>query len=182
MTVVLDQMHNPTCVASAWTHALTAAGVLPEDYRGVCDHVWRTHRLIGRGGGGVDRPTSIVNGAHVHVRLGLIRPDWEIIHRHDDILEALDRGPLVGALDWFEGCEHPVNGVCEVTGEITGRHAVALIGRTRGKLRLRNSRGEEWGDRGEAWMHAQAFKEAGGVAIRFTPTHTTRRPLTWATH
>jgi hypothetical protein len=170
--MLLDQRDTPTCVAHAWVHALTAAGVdrWPEDCRTAADWVWRAHRHIARPVVDLDRPASIENGANVHVRFGLIRPDWEVLHRTADILEALDSGPLVAVLDWYDGCAHPVNGVCEVTGEITGNHAVAIIGRDRSKLRLRNSFGDEWGDGGDAWMHASAFREAGGVAIRFTPT------------
>ena len=73
-------------------------------------------------------------------------------------------GPVGLGIRIDEGIHKPLNGILPPpTGKTTGGHAMAVTGwdDTLGALRLKNSWGYGWGDRGFAWLpyeHLDAYR------------------------
>ncbi len=61
-------------------------------------------------------------------------------------------GPVVVATPWASSWFHPVNGVLPAFDRVVGGHAILAVGWDATGLRLRNSWGAGWGQRGEATM------------------------------
>ena len=75
--------------------------------------------------------------------------------RIDAIKTALRKGPMVTTLTVYEDFVYYASGVYKhTTGEVLGGHAVSLVGFDEGKRAwiIRNSWGEDWGDKGYIYM------------------------------
>lgn len=80
---------------------------------------------------------------------------WITAYRHafslDDVIQALQDGPVIAGTDWLTGMDHPDStGLVHATGDVRGGHEYGLVGVDISARRLRaaNSWSDQWGDRG----------------------------------
>lgn len=173
-----NQGYTPHCVAYAWVH-------WGEDGP-------RTREPFGRGEGPFHNEASIYHAAQrrdrwpgenydgTSVRAGAkVLRDLGYISEYrwaagmDDILNALfTTGPVVFGSWWYEGMMEPdEDGYIYAVGQRVGGHAYVLngINRKERKIRLKNSWGLGWGDRGSAWLSfddvAKLLEEQGEACL-----------------
>lgn len=162
MTVTVDvRVHAPAdldaCVAFAWTNALLAINPhtrWPDD-RTPSQWALTAHERIvdhNRRGDGTTRNINPLHGARIHRDAGLI-DRYDKVRNIDQVVAALELGPVVAGLPWHTGMDHPTDDhQARPVGARRGLHAVALTDRHGDRITLRNSHGTAYGDRGDAWI------------------------------
>jgi len=83
----------------------------------------------------------------------------------DVVKEALKRGPLMTSMRVYADFITYTGGIYKhVTGNVLGGHAISLVGYDEEKRAwlIRNSWGQEWGDKGYAWI---SWDDRSGVGV-----------------
>lgn len=154
-----NQGGNPSCVGYAWKAYLTAAPLSqlkrldPNGLYDLCKYrdEWNGEDYEG---------TSVRAGADVLKTLGLIA-EYRWATSLESVANAvLELGPVVVGSDWYAAMDEPEKGVIHAEGDVVGGHAYLITGvdTVRRRLRVRNSWGLEWGDKGRAWLPFSDFR------------------------
>lgn len=169
----LDQGVEGACVGFAWAHEAAAR---PDEQPNITDTV---ARLIYQEAQRLDpwegedyEGTSVLAGAKVLQRMGLIR-QYRWAFTTLDALTVISRhGPAVIGVNWYEGMFEPDSGgFIRPTGLVLGGHAILVNGVNvkRQTVTLHNSWGQGWGVNGEAKMSWSDFdwllQQQGEVCI-----------------
>jgi hypothetical protein len=160
--IVQDQGSTPQCVGYSGYHFLASAPYMERKGRvlplpSVCyqwaqdNDEWAGNNYEG---------SSVRGMMKAFQKQGLIEgylwsPDSETMKSH-----VIGRGPLNAGTDWFEGMSRPLRvgtqgeAWLEPSGEYQGGHAYLIVGysRKRNAYRMFNSWGEDWGEKGRAWI------------------------------
>lgn len=160
---VLDQGATSSCVGHGWRQFLASS---PNRHRLQSPSaltIYRRAQLVDEWEGTDYDGTSVRAGAKYLKELGLL-PGGYLWARSLLQLELFvrSRGPVVIGVEWTEGMlETDPKGYIEPTGPELGGHCVMVCGysHTRDAYRLVNSWGEGWGQRGRAWISADALSE-----------------------
>lgn len=182
----VDQGSSPVCISAAWTNALLAVNPAQRFPDGRDAHEWALHAHEATipdrtGRHGSRRGVLLGDVGRVFRDAGLIA-GYRGLPTLDDVLDALDDGPVVASLDWTDGMElpDPRTHIARPTGRRTpSRHAVALLERITRKhsttepngdwVRFRNSRGPDYGDHGDALIAVDDLRRLFRDAYRFAP-------------
>lgn len=174
-----DQGDTPRCVVYAWghyvedgpvTHKATPHGEGPPfDLTEAYGWAQRNDQWPGEGYDG----TSVRAGAQYLRQLGHVG-SFVWARDMDDLVRALlTEGPVVIGTWWYREMFDPdEDGFLTVGGPRDGGHAYLLNGVNvgEGKVRVKNSWGQGWGDGGNAWMRLDdvdrlVFAEAGEACL-----------------
>jgi len=176
----LDQGREGACVGFGFSHELAAQ---PSVVKGVDDSyaqaLYKRAQLLDEWPGENYSGTSVLAGAKAVTEKGLLA-EYRWATTVDDVLRTLSvHGPVVLGVDWYDTAYEPrPSGLLDLSGRVVGGHCILargilLSGRLRGEragepvIRLRNSWGEEWGRRGDAFLKASDLERllsAGGDA------------------
>jgi len=102
--------------------------------------------------------TSVRAGAKILQRKGFIKNYYWARDLNAVIQAILTRGPVVVGTAWYSRMDQPTKGgVVRARGRLLGGHAYLLTGVNRDKqlLRIRNSYGPTWGQKGRAYIPFQ---------------------------
>jgi hypothetical protein len=157
----LDQREYPHCVAFASLAMLLAfpitasplrAGETPAQYAASLYREAQTLDSLP----GTDYDGTTVRGAAKALKArGLLTSYAWAWDAATVVRYVLTRGPVVLGVDWFEGMTELGHGATAYAkGASLGGHAVLMIGAdpARGRVRLLNSWGAEWGENGRCWL------------------------------
>lgn len=150
----LNQGREGACVGFSWAHELAAR---PVPVRGLTNDKARSiyfeAQRVDEWEGETYEGTSVLAGAKVLQRQGLIG-EYRWAFGLTDLLLALGyKGPAVLGLNWHEGMFEPDNnGFIHPTGQVLGGHAIMAnaVSKTGRYVRLHNSWGPDWGQNGSA--------------------------------
>lgn len=155
-----NQGATPQCVGYAWTHWIEDGPVThaPKHPGGLAfdpSEVYRNAQHVDEWPGTGYDGTSVRGGAKVLTKMDLIseyRWAWDL----ETVLDALRyAGPVVVGTWWYSEMSTPdAKGIIRVGGNRAGGHAYVLNGfnENRGLVRMKNSWGRGWGDKGRAWI------------------------------
>lgn len=165
---ILDQAAEGACVGFGWTAEALARPVAarlglmkaatPRDPQEFARYVYRTAQKNDEWAGEDYEGTSVLAGAKVMQRVGLIR-QYRWAFNVEQVADAvLANGPVVIGVPWYEGMYEAPNGVLKVRGSLVGGHCLLVVGYRVKDYRLggedgfvlQNSWGESWGDKGLA--------------------------------
>ncbi|MFW5847668.1 MAG: C1 family peptidase [bacterium] len=156
-----NQRASPHCVGYSWVHWLTEGPITQKKSRKSTDIPYDPSKLyyeaqkVDQWEGENYDGTSVRAGAKILKQRGFIseyRWAWTIEDVIDGLLYA---GPLVVGTFWTEGMFFPDDdGIITATGQTAGGHAYLLdgINTKRGIIRIKNSWGREWGNKGFAYI------------------------------
>jgi hypothetical protein len=160
----LDQQDAPHCVAFAWAAMMLSAPIMSHSFfAGTKLPAWITtmyqrsrviERMVTQGDG-----STVRGGVKALHEQGLLSGYlWgysaDVIARY-----ITARGPVVLGTDWYAGMTAPGDdGVMRLTGRHQGGHAYLGIGYDPARgIRILNSWGPDWGQRGRAWLPLDAL-------------------------
>ena len=157
-----DQGDTGTCVGHAWAHYIEDGPVTWEGeidpfliYREAClRDPWPEND-----DGDTNFGTSVRAGAKYLKEIGKIteyRWAWDL----DTVVQALlATGPVVVGTNWYLSMFNPNKGVLSIDGGVVGGHAYLLNGvnTETQMLRVKNSWGRGWGNRGHASLRFGDF-------------------------
>lgn len=162
--ITLDQKVDGSCVSCAWGHELIAepTELLWVDYPFCKEKVyWEAQKIDKFPGGAYPganpfmEGTSVLAGAKVLMRLGLI-DNYRWAFGLDDLIIGVGHyGPAVIGVNWYSGMQEPdCWGRIKVSGRVTGGHAVLVRGVNVDKelFTLRNSWGKNYGKNGDCFL------------------------------
>lgn len=120
--------------------------------------------------GGQDTGTDSTSASKAAQQLGLISG---YLHAAtlDDLLQALQGGPVNVAFDWYEGFDEPLSdGLVNIAGALRGGHALCARGvdTARKRVWFDNSWGLAWGIKGRfcmTWLTLERLLADGGEAV-----------------
>ena len=165
----LDQRREGACVGFGWTHEALARpfavdlGTVDEATQWARS-VYREAQTIDEWPGEAYEGTSILAGAKVLAKRGLVTEYRWCLDMNDLIHTVGRKGPVVIGVNWHEGMSNvDSNGFIHVTGAIRGGHAVLVNGQKivwkdpaaaktydnvdydKSYFKIRNSWGRDWG-------------------------------------
>lgn len=165
---VLDQGREGACVGFAWTGEALSTPIAVDlervhtmpatDPTTFAQSVYHDAQRIDEWEGEQYEGTSVLAGAKVLKRHGLIR-EYRWAFGVEDVVDAvLARGPVVLGVNWHSGMYSAPDGVLTISGGIVGGHALIACGYRVDDLRLggehgivlQNSWGPGWGVNGLA--------------------------------
>lgn len=157
-----DQGDESSCVGFSWMHWLITAPMTQRtrDWPAAARDFYRQAQLIDEWPGEDYDGTSVRAGAKVLQSQGFIseyRWAWDGM---EAVRAVLDVGPVVVGTNWYEGMFFPNDrGRIAPSGSIAGGHAYLIDGANldRGLVRIKNSWGRGWGNRGRATMTIADF-------------------------
>lgn len=171
---VLDQGREGACVGHCVTHEYGASPVRGKVSNSLAYDVYKRAQQLDPWPGEDYEGTSVRAG----MLAGRERGWWTGFRwalSMPELRAALDLGPVVIGVDWYEGMYDAPGGIVRPTGRVVGGHCLLVTGYTprhrgiRGPAwRLRNSWGKTWGANGTAYIPAadlaQILFAAGGEA------------------
>jgi hypothetical protein len=179
VSTTLDQGFSGSCVGFCWAHDLLSR---PVEILGITSRYaqeviyWGAQKRDKYPGGSypgahpIAFGTSVLAGAKVIKDLGYIEEYRWATSRQELVAAIAYKGPVVLGCKWFERMRKPdQTGFVEATGRPIGRHCILLysvkirklsngaIDEANSFIRLQNSFGPDWGNRGCAKINLEAF-------------------------
>lgn len=123
---------------------------------------------------GTDYDGSSVRGAvKGMVKAGLVKAGYWWAWDAETVRDYVRRySAIIAGTDWYDGMmETDTRGYILPNGPMVGGHAFAILGfsDTREAFRIQNSWGQEWGEKGRAWITFEHFQwlleRDGGEAV-----------------
>lgn len=180
---ILDQGNTAQCVAFAGMGWLTCGPVVNRHPAQTPEDIYRRCLVVDEfPGEDWEGGTSVRALFKTLKEWGYIREYQWAFDAQTVVAQILARGPVVVGTNWYMDMFTPLvgSGYLEVGGDLAGGHAYLLSGAevarvnpggTRGAVRVVNSWGPGWGERGRAWLALadldRLLKEDGeaGVAV-----------------
>lgn len=182
---IIDQGSEGACVGFGWT-AETLAGPIridlrdiqhdvPRDPTGFAHYVYKEAQQIDQWPGEDYSGTSVLAGAKVMMRLGVLHEYRWAFSVNDIIGTLMAHGPVVLGVNWYQGMYRAPDGKLSIYGNKVGGHCILAVGynpsseKFGGKqtIFLQNSWGLDWGIDGVAEMTVedlQRLVDEGGEA------------------
>lgn len=164
---VLDQGREGACVGYAWAAELSSSPFRAPLVDGLfARRIYQEARKVDEWEGEAYEGTSVLAGAKVVRKWGWIK-EYRWSFSIEDLRDAvLTLGPAVVGIPWLRGMYEPrPSGLLDVSGPVVGGHAILITGyhpgmRIQGEgwherhavFTLRNSWGEDYGNRGNIYM------------------------------
>lgn len=167
---IIDQGSEGACVGFGWT-AETLAGPIkvnladiqhevPRDATNFALHVYKEAQKIDQWPGEDYSGTSVLAGAKVMMKLGVLHEYRWAFTANDIIGTLMAHGPVVLGVNWYQGMYRAPDGKLDIYGNKVGGHCILAVGynpssdKFNGKetIFLQNSWGKEWGIDGIAEM------------------------------
>ena len=161
---ILDQGSEGACVGFGWTAEALAGPVhvdleeapapkAPKEPNGFAYYVYREAQKIDQWPGTDYEGTSVIAGAKVMSRYGIIHQYRWAFGIHDVVGALMSQGPVVLGINWYDGMYTAPNGRLTVSGNHVGGHAILAIGynpssqvfKGQETIILQNSWGKSWG-------------------------------------
>lgn len=157
--VVLDQGREGACVGFSWSHELAGRPVQVKNITNdTALALYRQAQVLDDYPGEDYSGSSVLGGAKAVEQQGHLK-EYRWAFGLDDLILALGyHGPAVLGIDWYGSMYEPTyrdgDYWINVEGEKVGGHAILANGVSirRRAIKLHNSWGYDWGDRGEAWV------------------------------
>ena len=185
---ILDQGSEGACVGFGWTAEALAGPVhidleevpaprAPSEPNGFAYYVYREAQKIDQWPGTDYEGTSVIAGAKVMSRYGVIHQYRWAFGIHDVVGALMSQGPVVLGINWYNGMYTAPNGRLTVSGNKVGGHAILAIGYNPSSqifegqetVILQNSWGKSWGIDGIAEITvddlAKLLKEGGEACV-----------------
>lgn len=168
---VIDQGKEGACVGFGWTNELRGdpAQVTFKDPVATALDIYRQAQFVDEFEGNNYSGTSVLAGAKTVQTMGYIS-NYRWAFGIDDVIDALcTTGPVVLGIPWYNSMYWPSkSGMISVTGDIVGGHCILATGYHPAKrflaegwkntfevIRLRNSWGPYYGDKGDCWIRIE---------------------------
>lgn len=167
---IIDQGSEGACVGFGWT-AETLAGPIRVDLRDIqhdvprdptsfAHHVYKEAQKIDQWPGEDYSGTSVLAGAKVMMKLGVLHEYRWAFNSSDIIGTLMAHGPVVLGVNWYSGMYRAPDGKLSIFGNKVGGHCILAVGynpssdKFDGKetIFLQNSWGNSWGINGIAEM------------------------------
>jgi hypothetical protein len=185
---ILDQGSEGACVGFGWTAEALAGPVqvdlkdvsaprAPKEPNRFANYVYKEAQKIDQWPGEDYEGTSVLAGAKIMTRYGVIHEYRWAFGVEDIIRSLMSQGPVVLGINWYSGMYAAPNGKLSISGGHVGGHCILAIGynpsseRFRGAetVILQNSWGPGWGVEGVAEMTvkdlARLVKEGGEACV-----------------
>lgn len=149
-----DQGTEPTCVGASTWHWLVD-GPLTGDPEILPPAIYAMAQQRDEWEGESYAGTSVRGAAKALADLGLVTSYWWAWDLDTVVRAILNRGPVIMGTNWYWEMFFPDdNGLVRVAGPLEGGHAYVANGvnTKREIIRLKNSWGREWGERGAFYM------------------------------
>ncbi len=172
--LVLDQGSEGACVGHGVTAAVQPAplSVRLTNPQQTAFGMYYGSRRIDEWPGESDSGTSVQAGCKLAQELGFARSYWWCETVETIALAVLTHSPVVIGVPWYDSMyDTDEDGMVHVSGSVVGGHCLLVTGynRTRGVFRWRNSWGEDYGNRGDAWITVNnlttLFAQQGEAAV-----------------
>jgi hypothetical protein len=157
--VVLDQGKEGACVGFSWSHELAGRPVQVKNITNdTALALYRQAQTLDDYPGEDYSGSSVLGGAKAVEQQGHLKEYRWAFGIADLILALGYHGPAVLGIDWYGSMYEPIyrDGDFWVTveGDKVGGHAILANGVSirRQAIKLHNSWGYDWGDRGESWV------------------------------
>lgn len=164
---VLDQGATSQCVAYSATKYLLTHPIVNRPHVS-CEALYRRAQQLDEWPGEAYDGTSVNAGCKALRELGLVSGWTWAFEAEPAIRHCLEIGPVMLGTDWTVGMFDPDrNGYIWPNGGIVGGHAYLMVGvnqirrnpgGTLGAVRILNSWGAGWGQKGRAWMAIDALE------------------------
>ena len=163
-----DQGSTSQCVAYSWVRWLTTNPIVnnPLPFAELYNECQRNDEWDGEDYDG----TSVRAGAKALRSRGLVSEYRWAFDGETVVAHVLAREPVVLGTDWYWGMfDTDSKGFIHPEGSVVGGHAYTVIGasRTKKAVRIINSWGPGWGQKGRAWLsfeHLDKLIKASGEA------------------
>jgi hypothetical protein len=185
---ILDQGSEGACVGFGWTAEALSGPVhvdleevpapkAPKEPNRFAYYVYREAQKIDQWPGTDYEGTSVIAGAKVMSRYGVIHQYRWAFGIHDVVGAIMSQGPVVLGINWYDGMYTAPNGRLTVSGNHVGGHAILAIGynpssqvfRGQETIILQNSWGKSWGIDGIAEITvddlSRLLKEGGEACV-----------------
>jgi len=131
----------------------------PTDPQALAPVVYQEAQRVDEWAGEAYEGTSVLAGAKVMQGLGVLR-EYRWCFGVDDVALAVQKGPVVLGIPWYEAMYEAPDGLVTVGGQLVGGHCILVTGYDPVVPRLggqpgfvwRNSWGAEYGNGGSAWI------------------------------
>ncbi|MBC7088662.1 MAG: hypothetical protein H5T96_09405 [Tissierellales bacterium] len=157
-----NQGQTSQCVAYSWCHWLAAGPKTQPAARALRNgapadpaNIYHMAQQVDEWPGDNYDGTSVRAGAKVLKSHGYIDSYYWAWNVEEVINALLTLGPVVVGTNWTERMFYPSDeGIIKLTGRVAGGHAYLLdgISLTKGLIRIKNSWGREWGNKGFAYI------------------------------
>jgi hypothetical protein len=185
---ILDQGSEGACVGFGWTAEALAGPVVvdlkdvpapraPKEPNKFANYVYKEAQKVDQWPGEDYEGTSVLAGAKIMSRYGVIHQYRWAFGIHDVIGALMSQGPVVLGINWYSGMYSAPKGRLTVSGNHVGGHAILAIGYNpssqafKGKetVILQNSWGKSWGIDGVAEITVEdldrLLKEGGEACV-----------------
>jgi len=184
---ILDQGSEGACVGFGWTAEALAGpvqvnlsrieGSAPKLPNNFARYVYREAQKIDEWPGESYDGTSVLAGAKVLARLGILHEYRWAFSVNDIIGTVMSHGPVVLGINWYQGMYSAPDGKLEIYGNHVGGHCIIVVGynpnsekfNNKETVILQNSWGETWGVSGLAEMKvedlARLVREGGEACV-----------------